>query len=178
MQPSRRRALRPTDGSRHSSFCFLQQVTLRSVIRASLWRTLRRIAITAAARQFQYQAPAGRNMLPALGTKAGAVVKTYNSGRAIFAPSATLGRVANTVEHGREVEFMAFHRRNLDHLPESAAIFAVASGAGSQLLAPDDDGAGVFGGLDGHGVNAGRERRCGQPVLIGPRAHAAGVEHQ
>jgi hypothetical protein len=63
-------------------------------------------------------------------------------------------------------------------LAEAAALAAGAARVGAELLAVDDDGAGVLGRLDGHGHHARGEGRGVEAVERGPRAGAAGVEGQ
>src|SRR5690606_6174003 len=68
--------------------------------------------------------------------------------------------------------------RDLEHLPEPAAILAGAAGALAQLLAPEDDRPDVLGRLDRHGMHAAREGRGAEAVERRACARAAAVEEQ
>src|SRR5262249_23131820 len=96
-------------------------------------------------------------MLPALGSHARAVVPRHPTRSTVPATVAPLRGMPHTVEHGGELDFVSFARCDLQHLSEPAAELAVAAGVWAQFLAPDDDGAGVFGRLDRHGMDAGWE---------------------
>ena len=67
---------------------------------------------------------------------------------------------------------------DLDDLAKAPAILPVTARIRAQFLAPDHPRASLLGRLDWHGHDTRGEGRGVQPMLSGPCAHAARVEHQ
>jgi hypothetical protein len=87
-------------------------------------RAMCRIAVTAAARERQNQAPAFRYELQPLALENRTVVESNGASRAVQSAFAAACGVAKPVEHGGEAEAEAFGRFDLDHLAETAALRA------------------------------------------------------
>src|SRR5262249_22074917 len=102
----------------------------------------------ASSRGLQDQPPPGRHVLPPLPPHHCSVVDHNRPLGAILPPVTPLCRLAPPVEHGGELEFMPLPRLDLENLAEAAALPALAAGIRSQLLAPDDDRAGLLGRFD------------------------------
>jgi hypothetical protein len=141
-------------------------------------RPVLRRAVPAAARQAEAQALSRRDMLAALGPQSRAVGKLHPPRRARLPPARP--RAAFSTRSNMALKWKSWPSRASISMtcPSPPAPRARPAGAFAQVLAPDDDRADLLGRLHAHRRDARGEGRGREPVEPGPRAGAAGVEHQ
>jgi hypothetical protein len=130
--------------------------------------TLARIPIASTAWRLQDQAAVWWYQLETLAPQLLSRQEVYSAACTGASARATLRRMLDPFEHGKEGERCRVSGTDLDLHTQTTAISARATRVWKKLFPPNDDWSPIFDDFDRHRLDAAGKRRCGQAVESRP----------